>query len=276
MAEYNFFNYGKAIGDAQSIIDAKQKNAINAYKLEEAENVFKKRKQREEILAQVKDTPSRIQALSDAGQVEGAMELAESYIGIQTKTAELMEQQALQLNATTWDDFRYEQIKNGARSWEIPEDYDPGWANSQIKQIQSDIKNVTTILGPNEEGRVMAQDTMLEGGQRVKGKPYDYASTKRASSTAGGYKAADANTIRNTVRPFFGSLIDPATKEFRILDPATESKIAGVQAEAERLFSSGQFPTHLAAAEEAFKQFERPVAAKPRNRDPAGIRRPRQ
>ncbi len=276
MAEMKFFNYATAVKDAETIQNARMTNAINSYKLEEAQNVMAKRKERDQIVAQHADTPARIKALVDAGQYDGAKELAENFYAIDEARLTLAEQQAKFLNKDNWDDWRYQQIhSNGVPAWEIPENYDPGYMNTTIKGIQQEIKTVEQILGEDKEtGEIMARSITRTGdGGREVSEPYSLSQANRARSRSGTdpYDTPESNVIIKAVRNRFGSTIDPATNQFRILDPDVEDQIVAVQARVEQYVDDQNMPL-LQAVQKALEDYNVDIPAPPAHRDSGGLR----
>ncbi len=253
MAEFKFFNYADAVKDAETVIGQRQKNAINAFKLEDAQNTFDKRMKRDQILAQHADTPARIKALNDQGMVAEAMELRKSYIDIQQSGIDLLESQAKGWTEETWDANRAQQIAEGARPESIPEKYDPTFMNDTMKAEKLKVANVNRIFTA-PDGTIMGQSITRKGGEIIEGEPYDYAKASRAksgSNRVGSLTPSDSNSIRAAIAVAMNTkfkTMPDGTIQYIGLDPDQAAKAARAGARAADLFTSGQNPTHDGAA----------------------------
>lgn len=277
-----FFNYADIVGKAENARGARLENQINAYKLDEVENLLEKRKKVDQIMQQIQDTPARIEALEQAGLHDAAQELATSHVEIQKGRLTNMESEAKAINSDTWKDYRYAKIQGGARPELFPEEYDPNWMTSNKKTVADDIESITRKYGvPTSEQfpeGVAAQDITrktLSGKTTVEeGEPYRPAGSTRAPAGQGGvnrYKAADASQLQKSVRGFFGSIFNQSSGEFNKLDDETEGKIASIQRRAEQIYRQQKGAVgHLEAVEAALAEFGEEVSGQP---DPLRFRR---
>lgn len=279
-----FFNYADIVGKAENARGARLENQINAYKLDEVENLLEKRKKVDAIMQQIQDTPARIEALEQAGLHDAAQELATSHVEIQKGRLTNMESEAKAINSDTWKDYRYAKIQAGARPELFPEEYDPNWMTSNKKTVADDIESITRKYGvPTSEQfpeGVAAQDITrktLSGKTTVEeGEPYRPAGATRAPKGSGvkAYSSADAGRLQSSVRAHFGSIFNQASGEFNKLDDETEGKIASIQSRAEVIYREQKGAVgHLQASEIALAEFGEKVAGKP---DPLRYRKGRE
>lgn len=250
MPEMKFFNYAGAVQTAEKVKGQRIENQLNVYKLEETKNLIERRKRVAQIMQQHRDGPARIDALEAQGLHEEARELAESWMDLESKRLDIVEQERNAVSAENWEQYRYEKKEAGLSPTLMPVEYDDNWFRDTKDMNKDDFKRITQIYG-TEDGP-MAQDITTIEGEVSYGAPYDPKDTKAPTGGKGDkYSAADANAMARQIRAYYGSLFNATTGEFNTLDPEVEAKIAGIQATAEKMYRTGRYSGHLEAVQAA-------------------------
>lgn len=267
---FKFFNYAQAAQDAESIKGARLKNSLMGLEVQEETRRQENLAKVDQINQMHADAPARIQALRDAGMHDQANALIESEIKQLQNGVDLAKTMTEGLNADNWKSTRQQLIEVGAIRGEfMPKDYDPSWLRAREREAKVNLQKITRMV--ERDGEVGMTDELYADGKLVEAGPlYDDDKNRGRKGGGGGsrkFTASDSNAIAKAAANLFDGLYDPATGEFKVMDPTKRPMVMAIASDAERLFREEGL-SHRQAVEEAAKQYniQRPGA------DPVGIR----
>jgi hypothetical protein len=245
MAQFNYFDYGRAVQDGQQIKSNRIKNKMAGMQADEASNFIKQREEAKKIRDQVENMPAAIAEMESRGLYDEAAKARDVYINQKYNSVKLLSTLRENINGDNYDKFREDMLQSGAVEPEfLPTEYSDDWFRTQIKQEKNKLQTFTRQW--SEQGNTLSQDFIADeyGNVRWEGSPYESAADRKAregggKGSGGGFKAADSNAIKSLVATqFYSGLWDPVTNEVRGLNKDQGKEFASLTEEASRIFNS--------------------------------------
>jgi len=236
-------DYGAAVQSGQQIkMNALEQKSVGMT-VQQQQDSLRGRQKANEIRSQIDGMPEQIDALEDEGLFEQADKMRDSYIKTRKQEVELIGAMREGIDADNYDMVRQGMLEEGTLVpglW--PETYSDDWFRKMEKDSKGNITKLTRKWAAN--GAVLSQDLVQQDGEIIwQGAAYD-ADKAKAGGKGGGkgfeFKASDTNAIARQSERIFGGSYNPATGKFSGLDKEKTSKIAALQAEAEKIYSDGQ------------------------------------
>lgn len=281
MAEFNFMNYGQAAQAGQNIKASRTANQLGTMQLEEEKRMLKNREEARRIREQMDNMPAAIEEMEGKGLFDEAQKARENYVSQKMGSVRMIQGMRDAINEDNYKQVRQDLIQSGAADPEfMPVEYSDDWFRKKLEEEKGKLETFTVRSA--DQGNVFAQDFIQQDGHVIwEGERYEAASDKNArsgGSGSGGYKgmaASDSNSIRNGVAGLYGGMWDPVTQKYIGIDRGVEKKIAGISAEAARIYDAnkGRVPHDQAVMRAAQKMnIEIPdLQNDPQNEDPLGL-----
>lgn len=173
MPQFRTLDYGAAIRGAEAIKFDRLRNQALGAELKEQENLVKRRQEYEKIRAAYESTPEEIAALEEAGLVQEADQLRESYAKQVAASVDMAKAMREAIGPDNYKQARSELIAAGVPPWVFPTEYSEKWMRDQEKEELDRLGKIQFTVGPDEEGRPLTEDWIVDqrGNVVKKGKP---------------------------------------------------------------------------------------------------------
>ena len=282
MAEFQFFDYGRAKTDAQNIQHNRMRNEVAGMELEQQKNILANRAKAQKIREQFERMPDQIAALERDGLFDEAAKMRDSYINQRFNEVKLINTMRDAIDETNYKTFRQDMIQSGAIDPSLmPVEYSDDWFRKLEEEKRGKLEVETRRWA--EQGNVMSQDFVQQDGKVIwEGQPYEAASDRNARTGGSGkpweMNASDSNSIRAAVASLYDSIWDPQTGRYSGLNKEQAREVAAVAEEASRIFRTNNerdIPiSHAEAVSRAARKMNiqiRDLERDPQNRDPLGL-----